>query len=308
MEDMNAKNLIVCRQTQDLLLASAHGAESLPPVFAAHVAACAVCRDLQARLIRLDDAAATLPVPAESASARDRFLQEFELQPQQARGGHPLFARFHPHMGRNLALAASLLIFAGLIAWFVTAGEHAAMASDGLVDRLVDWNLDLAQAESAEQRQAIFASQAAAFDQEIHQKTLSPGARVLAQKLVVNGSAMARSNDPLADAEQFTDIADLLLQRMQTAMAAGDTRLAKRLSLNYALISSQGLHPRLARAKRMGSTTLERKLHLERIIGRSAELQERLAQILEKTPDASRSEIIRELGLAGTRHKHLQHN
>src|SRR4051812_14550149 len=108
-----------CEQAQNHLL----GADT-SDALASHLAACADCRALAAKVRRLDEAARILPVPPESAAARDAFLRQ--LQPAPASTPVPLTPmwrswlptspmRLRPRRGLRatwprLAVAASVLL------------------------------------------------------------------------------------------------------------------------------------------------------------------------------------------------------
>jgi len=300
-----------CQQAQDLLLT---GDVPQSTALAAHLDGCAACRRTAAGLAMMDGAARAWPLPPQAGLAKARFVAQYQLAPDapavlsaRAKSGAKIniYDRWRLHRWRNLALAASLLICMGLALWALTTGdEHQAVASEALVDRMVDWNVQLAQAQTPQQREQIFAGHATAFAQELAQKPLAADEQALAQKLASAGSVLKTNDDPLTEAESFTDIADLLLQRMNGATLRGDTKLVRRLSRNYALISAHGLNSRLAGAQKLHGLSLERQRHLKDLLGRNVQLQERLTDILEKSPAASQREILRELGLTKMPHKH----
>jgi hypothetical protein len=315
-----------CKQIQETLLTldtvGLSSVTSLPAQVQTHIRGCADCRGMLTQLQQLEVATQSLPVPAEASAARVRFEQRFVVRTSQSApiaigGSRPdradrevrttrgsVLATIHRKYWRTLAIAASILICAGLlIPWVITGTSGQTANAEPLVDRLVDWNVQMAQADNPTQRQQIFNKNVSAFSHEVDGKALSPDERALATKLISSGATLGSADDPITQAEQFEDVAGMLLQRISAASAAGDTKLVRRLSRNYALITGKGLTPKLDRARNTRVTTAEHRLRLQKIIGNNAQLQDRLEQILEQSPDAPRKEVLRELGLAGVHHK-----
>jgi len=200
-------------------------------------------------------------------------------------------------------MAASILLalVAGL--WLLTSGTtQKASANPALVDELVDWNVRLASADSFEERSQIYVTSAATLRKAVDKNDLPPAEQELARKLMDTGNSIANSSDPLEGAEQFGDVADLLLHRMQAASKEGDVQAARRFSRNYALVSGVGLSEKIAKAKkanavaaRPGQGPSAGFLKLEKAVQKDAELKDRLEKILAESPDATVAEIRKEL-------------
>ncbi len=124
---------------------------------------------------------------------------------------------------------------------------------------------------------------------------LAPAERELAETLLENGSWMAKNEDPMAEAERFNDIADKLVVHMDAAVSAKDQKKVVKLARSYQRITDGGISPNLKRAATSlpdGERT--RKLR-QRTAIRQANRAKAIAAIVERSPEASRREIRREL-------------
>src|SRR5947209_20502932 len=163
---------MTCDPARDWLL-HADRVDAPPADVVEHLRACADCRALAARLDRLESCYRAMPLPASAESARVAFLGRATIRPAviSAPAGRRWLA-----VPRWL-LAAVLLAAVGLGVWaLVTPGE--ARASGGLVEQLLDWNLELADAGADP---AHAASRAAAFQADLQNAALPTDARALAE-------------------------------------------------------------------------------------------------------------------------------
>src|SRR5262249_21631097 len=172
-----------------------------------------------------------------------------------------------------------------------------AQASPDLVGQLIEWNLDLSQAESADERSQIFADQAAKLKAALQKTNLPPEDRELAETLWENGAWLAENEDPLAEADRFTAVADRLVEMMHTANKKGNNRALKRFAPHYGQVAENGIDANLEKIRASGVLDGERNRNLERIVRRNEKRRQALAELLERTPDASRKEIDQALGL-----------
>lgn len=299
-----------CQQVQDeLFAADTLGAESLATDTAAHLGSCAACQATLRKLQQLEALSAGLAVPASAPSSKQAFLDRLQNVPSvtfnrpafRLRRPVRLLLRSSVVSWPRMAMAASVLLCAGLGLWlFASGGTRTATASEPLVDQLVDWNVQLASEQSSEARGRIYATTAEPLRIAVNTGTLPPDERELADKLLHSGASLADHVDPLDDAEHVSEVASLLLHRMQVASARGNLNALRRYSQNYALVSSAGAYEKLARAKRSAGPTTQRAVkldRLERLLRQDAEMRERLEHLLEQSPAASRQEIRRALQL-----------
>jgi hypothetical protein len=209
-----------------------------------------------------------------------------EPVPRRA-AGRPQFQR------ARLALAAALVLLAvGLGALGPVGAPEAQAAPVDVVERLVDWNLAIAQAPSSAERKRLHAEQADRFRGALARAKLPPAERELAETLLENASWLADNDDPVAAAERFDAIADRLVTHMDGRVRAKDEKRLARLAETYRKVSQQlAVYPNITRAAESGALDFERKRKLERAILNDAGRAERLEELLERAPDASRKEI-----------------
>lgn len=202
-----------------------------------------------------------------------------------------------------VSAAAAVLLAAGiglLILWS-SAGQTAEASA--ALDRMVDWNIEMAEARSLDDRSRLYAAAAGKLDRQAHEGKWSAEEQELAGRLLENGARLVCDDDPLTDAEGFTDVAAMLVRHMGAAASKRDARAMQRLSRSYARVIQYGVNAKVERFQSGGPAVPEHDRKLEKLLRRHAELREQLAQILEDAPDASRKEIRRALDLPAPRRR-----
>ncbi len=284
-----------CHEAQEWLLQSEDPRPERcgSPQLADHLQTCHACSALTRELLQLEQGWREIPLPAAVEPARLAFLDQLahtQTAPSVRRPARPARA-----WTRRWALAASLLVAAGLGIWLLLSTPRASASSE-VVDSLIEWNLDLAQA-SATERERIYANQAPALRRQVQKTALPREERELAEKLLENGSWLAENDDPMGEADRFNDVADQLLERMNKATLKGNSRELRRLARRYQRVAEVGLDATLEKAQASGALDFERKRKLERVILRDTRRKQALEALLERTPEASRKEIKKELKL-----------
>jgi hypothetical protein len=229
---------MTCQRAQDWLLqAEEPRPERCPsPELAEHIHTCPVCGALTAELLQLERAWREVPLPASAETAQKAFLERLESPPV-----HRLsLPRTRPLLRSRWALAASILFIVGLGGWFLLTTSQA-QASAEVVDSLIDWNLDLAEAGSPADRERIYADRAAALRTRLQKANLPQEEKELAEKLLENGSWLAENDDPMGAADRFNDVADQLLERMNAANRHGNHKELRRQAHRYQRVTDMGI-------------------------------------------------------------------
>ncbi|HEX4793175.1 MAG TPA: hypothetical protein VH370_05255 [Humisphaera sp.] len=282
-----------CAHIQEQLLCSDDLADAaLPADVADHLQTCAACAGVLSRLRRLELEARELPTP-DAGNSRDAFLESLAIEQSPARRWviHPRLAR-----PRAFAAAALILLAIGAAAWYLAAGGASrAQAADVTVDRLLEWNLDLAEADTPEQRARIYSSSAPALQVALNRNWMPADQKQLADKLMANGAWLSSNTDPLDGAERFDEVADLMLKQLQAATTAKQTKAAARIARQYQHVVNRGLGPQLKRAQSVPLDKPERKRRYERLMSRHAELERRMQQLLDRSPNATPKEMRKQL-------------
>lgn len=271
-----------CPQAQEAILLGDNPAD---PVFQAelqsHIAQCAECQSISQQLKHLEALAAQLPAPG-SAKAKAAILQHvrsLEIPPAPRRLIlRPMF----------LSAVAALLIVGVSIGLYVHHTNQPAPPS--VVDRLIDLNLELADAPTTQQS-AIFTARAAVLQSEAHDASLSADDRELASTLLEHGTWLCVNNDPVDRAEKFSDLSDLILLRMHRAAANNDLQALQRLSQRYDLVVRAGIGKNLARLSETAKATPENRKKLERIAKRNAEQERKLELLNQRASKALQKEL-----------------
>jgi hypothetical protein len=275
-----------CSQAKELLLrADDPRPESCAsPELAEHLSDCVACRSVAQEIAHLEEAWRSQLLPAEADRARLAFLAR---PPRVARPAAPRPQR--PQLPRWLA-AAVLLCSIGIAGWFLFSASEAH-AAPALIEQLVDWNVELAQAPPAE-RQRLYDAQQPALADAVRQASLVDRDRELAGLLLENGTWLTQNDDPVATAERFSAVADKLVDHLQTASDRKDTRLANRYAKLQAKVLQRGISDNLQKAEESGTLNFDKnKKKLEKLVLRDKDRMNKLLDLLDKNPDISRKEL-----------------
>jgi hypothetical protein len=294
-----------CTEAHDRIL-SADSAESRDAELAAHLQTCGACHAIAARLGRLEAAARELPSAPDSQITKQAFLASLALQPAVALPGISRY-RILPWPTtttfaiRRMAMAASVVLATGLVFWSVWFhGVQKAAAADVVVGRLVDFDVRLGSVDSPQERQQLYTTEAPTLEKTVGQ--LPTGDQALARKLMDTGASLAQSSDPLDDAEQFADVADVLLDHMTAAANAGKAADVERLTRYYGRLSDEGFARRLDKVHRAESGTDAHPGRLSRLIRRDEAMLARLDKLPDQAPERTRKQIRKALKRAGHPH------
>jgi hypothetical protein len=316
-----------CRQVRDWLL----DAEDPRPEFcgradvAQHMAGCAVCRAVADRLSDLEETWRTLPVPARSEQAKAEFLARLPDLEQATSctatadglpsasicpagsvspaaigteiSGRRLSRRFWLR-GGLVAAASCCVIVAG--SWMLLAGREA-QASHALLSELVDWNLRLTEAESATDREHLYAEQATRLQSAIDATRQPDDHAALDRAFMENGAWLSAHRDPAAEATRFDGLAARLLELARDAGQRRAYRQMNRLLQQYNRLMEAGINPNIKRAELAGVLDFEHQRNLERLALSDQRHIQELTSLLAEVPNASRDEIERALKLRANR-------
>ena len=281
-----------CRTAIDLLLIDGPPSTGrpTPPELADHLAECAECRRLSGEVARLDEAWRAISLPVGSDRARDAFLERFRQAPPPPKvaGRGRISARW--------AVAASVLMAVGIVGGLLI-GDRRALASSDMVERLVDWNLSLAQAPSAVERRRIYEGRASRFAEELERVALPVEDRDLARSLLDDAPSLVAEPDPLAEADRFDKLATRLVTRMDRAARTGNAKRLDQSATLYERVASLGIGSKLAAIEASGSLDFHRLKRLERLILQDDDRIKTLVDLLDRAPDSSRKQIRRALGV-----------
>jgi hypothetical protein len=256
---------------------------------AEHLAGCGACMSVAAEIAQLEDAWRAQPLPAEADRARVAFLARL---PCVARPAAPMPRRWN--VPRWVA-AAVFLLGVGVAGWFLFSASEV-QAAPALIERLVDWNVELLEAAPAD-RQRLYDAQHPALIDAVRKASLAEGDRDLAGMLLDNGTWLAQNDDPVAAAERFSAVADKLVDHIQTASDGKDVKLASRYAKLQAQVLQRGISDNLKKAEESGTLNFDNKKRLEKLVLRKEDRRTKLLDLLEKNPDISRKELRKALDI-----------
>jgi hypothetical protein len=277
--------MIDCQNARDWLLVTERPGQfnDAPPELRAHVISCAGCQRLASRLEGLEqryrDELQTSTVEPPS----NAFLVRLQAPPARRRL-------------RWLALAAMVLLAIGPTTWLLFPARREAASVD-VTEELVNWNLELTQSRTSQQRSRIYHERAADLEAAIETAKLPEEEHELAVALLDSGGWLVANAHPADEVDRFNDLADRLLTQLDFATTKKDARRIRKLARFYRRIAERGIQANLERAEQSGALDFQRQRKLERAILRDAERARKLAELLDRAPNASRKEIRRALDI-----------
>lgn len=296
-----------CQEVQEWLLQS-EGPRTETAVsveVARHLQECACCQEMAEKLTRLESAWRALPVPAAADRARQAFLERMPVRPA-VRSFQPALPN-RLHLMKRCAVAALVFLTVGVGTWLFLSHPELQAAPD-LVGELIDWNLDLAQSESPQERSQLYASQIDDFQLATEKTRLPTEERRLADILLENGAHLSKDHDPLAEAERFSALADNLLEQMFTASKANDFDQVDRLADFYGRVEKQGVAEKLKKAEKAGPWDARRKQRLAAVAERRHRQSEKVNSLLQKFPPPMDEKIRQTIESADKKPKHHKHH
>jgi hypothetical protein len=186
--------------------------------------------------------------------------------------------------GRGFA-AALLVVAASLAAFFFWQ-----MPRPDLFDRLIDWNLELTQEQSPDERNRIYTEQATELKAKVAKAELPPEDRQLAETLLQTSTFLCMKVGPVEEADLFNDIADQLVARMKDATVKHDEERIMRLANAYARLTALGVKANVERA-RASELDPDMNQKLMRAAQRNDNRKNQLSEIIERNPEPTRKAI-----------------
>lgn len=256
-----------------------------------HMSYCTDCAAFVSQLTRLEQAWRDLEVPAEADVTRRAFLDHLPqptVMPRQPRQRPPARQRW--------LVAALLFVSIGLATWHLVPAPQA-VASPALIEELIDWNLHLAQTPSLSERSQIYANRQGQLRLAVFRSRLPVEERALADLLLANGSWLVANDDPLDEAERFSNVADRLVKRIESAVRRNEHDAADQYALLQSRVVKRGVSIKLVRLEGPAAQNVELKRRLEKVLLGDFHRQKQLDELLERTPDLKRKAIRKEWAL-----------
>ena len=252
----------------------------------AHLESCLDCRESAARIVRLDDAWRALPVPAGRAPRRS---------PSSLAGCHGRRRRNVRGSGVRCpdGLAASLLLAVG--ADRLAGGAGARGKAAHVLDTLVDWNLALAGAAGDEKRKELVHDLPRMEDHVPHGSPVGGGSQ-LRRAAAGQGPLAGAEAEPLAAADHLDRLAEVAQDARDRAETGPDRARPSAWPSAFMSLDERGVKPMLERGlKRDGNGPQAHRW--ENLAKRHNGRRQAMQHALEQSPEATRQELRRSLGL-----------
>jgi hypothetical protein len=163
-----------CKHAQKTMLATS-GPRKLSAEIQEHVAGCARCRQIKAKLTAIDRGIFLIPTPS-STEAKDAFLVEFLHEPViMPSSGWMLKlpgTRWQQALAGIAALVLVVLAFSGVLKRERNVPVASSSATDPLLAKVMDRNLTLATANTAKERVLTLSDLADDIDSQTRQLAL----------------------------------------------------------------------------------------------------------------------------------------
>ena len=212
-----------------------------PSDVATHVKTCAGCTSIAKKLRQIERNLRDQPLPPECAKSKQAFLKKHRKPkhdttpaPQPSSRQYALWFLL-PASG--VGMAAAVFIGITILAWMVFS-PTPVQASGDIVDRLIDWNIELASADLPK-RKKLVEERGPEFKNELQkvQKLLSEDELELANNLIESGHKFADVEDPVAEVERITELRDKLSDRAEIAEKKGKPREFERCEDRFGKIN-----------------------------------------------------------------------
>jgi hypothetical protein len=286
-----------CERAQHWILAVALPGElaRAPREIGDHIRQCDSCQQLIQRVARLEENWRQQPVPASAERSQTIFLQRLAEAPEPIIR-QPELARRNLRLARWM-VAACVVALVGLsvgVGVFSTSSVSRAESPD-VIDRMIDWNLQMSEASTLQDRQRLFAEHAETFKADLATATLSDSDRAFADNLMETGTWLASNDEPVEEAVKLNTLADQIVTRAQVSGKPMDEKKTARFVQQYQKVALN-IEAKIEKAEAAvianpTANPIEQAKKLEKIEARENKRLETLAKLQEKMPEASKKEI-----------------
>ncbi len=235
-----------CTDIQNQLLTADDLNRLADSALAEHVRNCPQCAEMLRQLSSIEAAIHDLPAPPEAEDAKKRFLAKMNLD-----ASAPLATQSTPATrrcfawtgGRHLARAAILLLVAGLVIWLTCIQNSATARADRYLERLIEWNIKLANTQQSAERIKLHDLQLKIFQQELKNISLTDHQKKIAESLLVSAGQLAHSDLALTRSNLLMRLGDQLAQDALIEKDSGQAATMDILAKGSRQIITEGAIP-----------------------------------------------------------------
>ncbi|OWK46417.1 hypothetical protein [Fimbriiglobus ruber] len=282
---------MICEQARDWLLRAddPHPDRCPVRVVRAHLQSCGACRQYALDLIRVEGVVRAVPTPAAAHRSQTAFLARLnptvpvpnpKPMPRRSRAG-----------SWRWVVAASLFVGVATLTFFLTPTRQAHADSE-IVEQLVEWNIRLSESKTPAERDRLYQEQSASLRERVQTAKLPERDQALAQQLLDHGAWLTEHDDPLDEAEHFQELADTVLDHLETTAGSSSSGPA---SETYARlhnkITTHGVNANMTKAERQAQQDEKKKQRLSLIEKRQKKQAEKIAVLAEKLTEAAKKHV-----------------
>ena len=270
-----------------------------------HLKRCAACAKSARQLYKLEEGWRNQPVPEGCDQAKADFIEKLSTldQPEKREKPARREKRVKPAMPRPTIrlwnptrwAAAAAVVLVGISAWLLWPAP--SRASSDIVERLIEWNLAMTNPDP-NGRKRLFEEHEAKLRKDLEDDNvlLSDDDHKIAKDLLENGCWLAANDDPFAEAERMTDMADKLALRADVAEKRGDEKDKERCAVCYMRFCEKGVKPMFIRLEQFkipeGKNSSEKggseKGGLDKV---GFDLKKFFERMKDRTPEFSRPDL-----------------
>ncbi len=210
-----------------------------------HMSRCPSCYQFAHDLISIETAWRSIPDHPHAETSKQNFLNRRYYSLGSGRAGSP--QRSYVINNSRWFTAVCLFIALGSLVLFFWPTEKTATARPDLIDKLVDWNLELSEAATCLDREKIFKDHSQALHDLLRSEKLSEKDAFLARQLLENGTWFAHHEDPIEELLRLNQLADDLLKRVLETRS--DARRSKKFARQFRKVHERGIDRKLEQMK-----------------------------------------------------------
>jgi hypothetical protein len=275
-----------------------------------HVAQCASCKKLARKVRKLEHKwRDEQPVAEEIESSKAAFLKKLRKRQKATNPAtvpvereeldSPRETKTKPDKDSRLVVlqfvrwgvgavsaAAVILVCITALAWLLFSPSETYASTD-VVDRLLDLNLQISNAEG-KARKRLYDENEKSIVQDLQRARLNEDEREFAEELLENCRFLAENDDPVEEVNRINDIADRIKSREDVASKKGDEKEKEKCKFQLKKMMNMGYNPIIDRISEFKTPEGMKKPGYQAWMKYDPGQQKTLQKLLEQSRDRDR--------------------
>lgn len=211
----------------------------MPEGVAEHLEVCMACREVAEQIERIEADWRAMPLPPSLRTPKHYDLNRAVASPaDRAPPVRPLWAKARGSKLVRWAIAAAAVLAIGVGVYLALPRsllDPKARTAPDLFDRLLDWNVALAEVPEFD-RERIYLASVDQLRTEAASPAVSPDEAEFAKTLLDNADWLTKHADQIAATERLSAVADKLLMRIQHTAKYGKQTKLRNFTRHYARV------------------------------------------------------------------------